>query len=67
VGGKKSIHGRKATIGWEGPWCMEHGSTVPAGLVYWAGAAGQAVTCPICLTVQRKRRAASGAMRRGKH
>ena len=56
---KKVIHGRKATIGWEGPWCMEHGSTVPAGLAYWTGAAGQKVTCLSCLGVQRKHRAAS--------
>ena len=63
---KKVIHGRKATIGWEGPWCMEHGSNVPEGLVYWTGAPGQVVTCTNCLTVDRKRRAASGAMKRGK-
>jgi hypothetical protein len=64
---KAVIHGRKATIGWEGPWCMEYGSTVPAGLAYWTGAAGKAVTCPGCVGVGRKRRAASRAMDRGKH
>jgi hypothetical protein len=63
----KVIHGRKAAIGWEGPWCMEHGSTVPPGLAYWTGAAGQAVTCPSCLGVQKKRGAPSAAMKRGKH
>ena len=63
---KKVIHGRKATIGWEGPWCLEYGSPVPAGLAYWTGAAGQAVTCASCISAQRKRRAVSGAMKRGK-
>jgi len=67
VSGKQVIHGKKAIIGWEGPWCMEYGSTVPGGLAYWTGSVGQAVTCPSCLTVQRKRRAASGAMKSGKH
>jgi hypothetical protein len=64
--GARVIHGRKASIGWEGPWCMEPGATLQAGLVFWTGAAGQAVTCPSCQAIQRKRRAASGAMKRGK-
>jgi hypothetical protein len=64
---KKIIHGKKATVGWEGPWCMEDGATVPAGLHYWTGAAGQVVTCPRCLTAQRKRRGATEAVKRGKH
>ncbi len=64
---KKVIHGKKATIDWEGPWCMEEGAAVPAGLRYWMGATGQAVTCPRCLTTQRKRRAAGEPMKPGKH
>jgi hypothetical protein len=63
---KKVIHGKKATIGWEGPWCMEVGSVVPSALAFWTGAPATAVTCPACLGVQRKRRAESGAMERRK-
>ena len=64
---KRVIHGRKTVIGWEGPWCQEVGSLLPPALAYWTGAAGQSVTCAACLSVERKRRAASGAMPRGKH
>ena len=56
---KKVIHGRKTTVGWEGPWCQEVGSVVPPALAFWTGAAGTAVTCASCLSVQRKRRAGS--------